>query len=171
MFFIPPDLTTFYDELFERTELTERWVLVQIPVLLIGAGFLSLAVEYTIFKKTRYIFSILLFSSSIIILFMSYEIAVIFQTIPILCCFATIGYLIVAYGYLAYKNPGELRTMAIYICGGLVLFFAAFVLNSQTITISATSTTRILETPTIIVPISAILGCYFLYKGYNKTIV
>ena len=169
VFFVTEDPIIFYNELFERTELTQGWAIIQVPLLFIGLGFLSLSAEYAILeKKTKYIISIIIIGSSLVIFFLPYDLAIIVQLLPMVALFFMICLLIIIYLYITIENHGLIRKKSIYIAIGLVMVMVFLFMNSQTIMGLLDPTDyRMLESPIIFAPIISIFGCIFLFNGYR----
>ena len=169
-FFLPPNPTSFYIELIYRYSVElQQWAKIHGFFNYLGIAFLSASVEHTIYKKkTRYILSISLFISIVVILLiLPYEIAIGYQIFPVMLGVITVGLLILTYFYLGIKNPGFIRKKSIYIAFGLILFILGMTLNNYGFMQDSPEEFLFLRY-TILAPIPLILGSIFLYNGYRE---
>lgn len=169
-FFMPLDLQDFYDQLIERKNLSiQQLARVHAFFNYLGFAFLSVSVEYSVYKKrTKYILSILLITSiTIILLFLPYKVAITFQVIPFSIAFITIGFLIFTYIYLGIKNAGQVRQKSFFISFGLVIYVIGVLLNNYLV-LQEMAPDMLFFRYTIITPLLLTLGILLLYNGYRE---
>ena len=166
MFFLP---TNFYDEIINRNlQTTRELAKYHASLTYIGYAFLSSACEYSIYKKkTRYVFSILIGISSIILIILPYELSLSFQIVPIVICSATIYLLIITYLYFAYKYTGYVRKRSLIIAAGLFVFLIGQLFNNYGFLQILPPEAQYVRY-TVISPSMQIIGILLLYYGYRK---
>lgn len=167
MFFIP---TNFYDEIIYRNlQITRELSKYHASLTYLGYAFLSAACEYSIYKKkTRYVFSILIAISSLILIILPYELSLLFQIVPIVICSATIYLLIITYLYLAFKHAGHFRRRALIIAAGLFIFLIGQLFNNYGFLQLFPPEFQYVRY-TVISPSMQIVGILLLYYGYRET--
>lgn len=167
MFFIP---TNFYDEIiYRQLQITRELSKYHASLTYIGYAFLSAACEYSIYKKkTRYVFSILIAISSMVLIVLPYELSLSFQIVPIVICSATIYLLIFTYLYFAYKYSGYVRKRSLVIAAGLFIFLIGQLFNNYGFLQNLAPDFQYIRY-TVISPSMQILGIVLLYYGYRET--
>ena len=167
MFFIP---TNFYDEIiFRQLQITRELSKYHASLTYIGYAFLSAACEYSIYKKkTRYLFSILIAISAIILIILPYKLSLSFQIVPIVISAATIYLLIITYLYFAYKYSGYVRKRSLIIAAGLFIFLIGQLFNNYGFLQKLAPEFQYIRY-TVISPSMQIVGIVLLYYGYRET--
>ena len=167
MFFIP---TNFYDEIiFRQLQITRELSKYHASLTYIGYAFLSAACEYSIYKKkTRYLFSILIAISAIILIILPYKLSLSFQIVPIVISAATIYLLIITYLYFANKYSGYVRKRSLIIAAGLFIFLIGQLFNNYGFLQKLAPEFQYIRY-TVISPSMQIVGIVLLYYGYRET--
>jgi len=143
-FYLPSDINTFFEAFFSPNfrilnQIFAKLVILYGLIIVYGIGFLTLAVEHYVYKKTRHVFSILTFSYLIIIspflIILQYEhfLTTISIDIPIVIAIITLIILMGIYLHLAWNSTGLIRKKSICISLGFFLFFGGIMFNSQII--------------------------------------
>ena len=174
VFIIPPNLDSFYHELYARTNITQNLSLLQIFILFIGVAILSLIIETSVLKKkTKYIITLSIILIPLIIYGVSetteltYEQTIFLNIIPALVSIVAMAIFVGIYLYIGLKNKGILRKKSFSIAIGLTIMTISLIFNSQA-WMAAIIDKITLEIFIILVPGQLILSVILLFYGYKE---
>lgn len=112
-----------------RLELLQFLWQVHMATTFIGISFLMFGTEYQIYKKTKYVFTIISFATIPLILFFPYEIA---HTIYFASYLSPLAWIFM-YIVVAKRATGSVRRNALMLLVGFTIFIVGVLLNSGTL--------------------------------------
>ncbi len=119
-------LPLYNDGRIELLQVLWQW---HMAFIFIGIGFLTFGTEYLMYRKTKFLLTILAFATMPLILIFPYDIAhkiyFIMYLSPVLWLFVYIT--------IAKNSTGSLRRNAVAVIGGVVLFIVGVFMNSDTV--------------------------------------
>jgi len=112
-----------------RLELLQNLWVLHMVIVFVGIGLLMFATEYKIYKKTKYVFTVLTFGILPVIIFLPFEIA---QNLFYISYLSPIAWILI-YISVAAKTTGSVRKNAIMLLVGFSLFVVGILFNSGTV--------------------------------------